>query len=77
MPAEQQVQVGSKLPNVQLVLPSAADPEAASFMMTEDLFNGMLDAAKFSRLTTLHDLQSHMFSLQQVHVATHQHLAAA
>ena len=35
-----QVQVGSKLPNVQLVLPSAADPEPESFVMTEDLFNG-------------------------------------
>ena len=35
-----QVQVGSQLPNVQLVLPSAAHPEPESFVMTQDLFNG-------------------------------------
>lgn len=35
-----QVHVGSQLPNVQLVLPSAADPEPESFVMTQDLFNG-------------------------------------
>lgn len=36
----EQVHVGSQLPNVQLVLPSAADPEPESFVMTKDLFNG-------------------------------------
>lgn len=35
----QQVHVGSQLPNVQLLLPSAADPEPESFVMTQDLFN--------------------------------------
>lgn len=36
----EQVQVGSQLPNVQLVLPSAADPEPESYVMTQDLFHG-------------------------------------
>lgn len=37
----QQVHVGSQLPNIQLLLPSAADPEPESFVMTQDLFNSM------------------------------------
>ena len=35
-----QVRIGSRLPNVQLILPSAADPEPESFVTTQDLFNG-------------------------------------
>lgn len=36
----EQVHIGSQLPNVQLLLPSAADPEPESYVMTQDLFNG-------------------------------------
>ncbi|KAL3157373.1 hypothetical protein ABBQ32_011850 [Trebouxia sp. C0010 RCD-2024] len=37
---EHKVHIGSQLPNVQLLLPSAADPEPESYVMTQDLFNG-------------------------------------
>ena len=36
----EQVTIGNQLPNVQLLLPSAADPDPESYVMTHDLFNG-------------------------------------
>ncbi len=35
-----QVEVGSKLPDVQLILPSAKDPTPDSFVTTQELFQG-------------------------------------
>ena len=39
-----QVQVGSKLPFVQLILPSAKDPTPDSFVTTQELFQGTSSA---------------------------------
>lgn len=39
-----QVEVGSKLPDVQLILPSAKDPTPDSFVTTQELFQGMSSA---------------------------------
>ncbi len=39
-----QVEVGSKLPDVQLILPSAKDPIPDSFVTTQELFEGTLSA---------------------------------
>lgn len=39
-----QVEVGSKLPDVQLILPSAKDPTPDSFVTTQELFQGTSSA---------------------------------
>ena len=39
-----QVVVGSKLPDVELILPSAKDPTPDSFVTTQELFQGTSSA---------------------------------
>lgn len=39
-----QVEVGGKLPDVQLILPSAKDPTPDSFVTTQELFQGTSSA---------------------------------
>jgi len=39
-----QVEVGSKLPDVELILPSAKDPTPDSFVTTQELFQGTSSA---------------------------------